>query len=171
MYERGLQALQRRDFAASAAALRNVIERYPDERELLERARLYLKVCERELEPKEPAPKTADEWVYAATVAQNSGDVASAMRHLQRALQEDPRHDHAHSMMAAASAQRRDAATALEHLRRAIALNGENRSRARQDADFESLRDEADFRSALEPPAIETPAANGAAARVRKPRR
>ncbi len=63
MYERGLQALQRRDFAAAADALRNVIERYPDERELLERARLYLKVCERELEPKEPAPKTADEWV------------------------------------------------------------------------------------------------------------
>ena len=172
MYERGLQALQRRDFAASAAALRNVIERYPDERELLERARLYLKVCERELEPKEPTPKTADEWVYAATVAQNSGDAVSAMRHLQRALQEDPRHDHAHYMMAAASAQRRDVVTALEHLRRAIALNGENRSRARQDADFESLREEPDFRSALEPPSVETPAApNGSPARVRKPRR
>ena len=74
MYERGLQALQRRDFAASAEALRNVIERYPDERELLERARLYLKVCEREIEPKEPAPKTTEEWVVAATVAQYSGD-------------------------------------------------------------------------------------------------
>jgi len=74
--------------------------------------------------------------------------------------------------MAAASAQRRDAASALEHLRRAIALNGENRSRARQDADFESLRDEPDFRTALEPPAVETPAAvNAAAPRVRKPRR
>ena len=61
---------------ASADALRNVIERYPDERELLERARLYLKVCERELEPKEPAPKTPDEWVYAATVSLNQGDEA-----------------------------------------------------------------------------------------------
>jgi hypothetical protein len=40
MYERGLQALQRRDFAAAAEALRNVIARYPDERVLLERARL-----------------------------------------------------------------------------------------------------------------------------------
>ena len=65
MYERGLQALQRRDFAASADALRSVIERYPDERELLERARLYLKVCERELEPKEPAPKTAVHRIFA----------------------------------------------------------------------------------------------------------
>lgn len=177
MYERGLQALQRRDFAASAAALRTVIERYPDERELLERARLYLKVCERELEPKEPTPKTADEWVYAATVAQNSGDAAAAMRHLQRALTEDPRHDHAHYMMAVASAQRREVGTAIDHLRRAIALNPENRSRARQDADLEPLRDEAAFRAALEPPAPDmtaarpAPAAMASAARARKPRR
>jgi tetratricopeptide (TPR) repeat protein len=176
MYERGLQALQRRDFAASAAALRNVIERYPDERELLERARLYLKVCERELEPKEPTPKTADEWVYAATVAQNSGDLASSLRHLQRALTEDPRHDHAHYMMAVASAQRRDAGTALEHLRRAISLNPENRSRARQDADLESLRDDPSFRAALEAPAAvpaepRPAAAVASAARARKARR
>jgi tetratricopeptide (TPR) repeat protein len=168
MYERGLQALQRRDFAASAEALRTVIERYPDERELLERARLYLKVCERELEPKEPAPKTADEWVYAATVAQNSGDDATALRHLQRALAEDARHDHAHYMMAVATAQRQDSATALEHLRRAVALNPENRSRARQDPDLEMLRDEAGFRAALEtPPAEGAPAKPVAAAAVR----
>ena len=175
MYERGLQALQRRDFAASAAALRTVIERYPDERELLERARLYLKVCERELEPKEPAPKTADEWVYAATVAQNSGDDAAALRHLQRALAEDARHDHAHYMMAVASAQRADPATALEHLRRAIALNSENRSRARQDPDLEALRDDPGFRAALETPPAEgapaKPAPAPAAVRSRKLRR
>ena len=178
MYERGLQALQRRDFAASAAALRTVIERYPDERELLERARLYLKVCERELEPKEPAPKTADEWVYAATVAQNSGDDATAYKHLQRALSEDARHDHAQYLMAVATAQRGDTAGALDHLRRAIALNPENRSRARQDSDLDGVRDDPGFRSALEtPPAESAPAkpvvaaAAGAAARSRKTRR
>lgn len=158
MYERGLQALQRRDFAASADALRIVIQRYPDERELLERARLYLKVCERELEPKEPAPKTADEWVYAATVAQNAGDDATALRHLQRALAEDARHDHAHYMMAVASAQRADTASALDHLRRAVSLNPENRSRARQDPDLEAIRDDAGFRTALEAPAEGAPA-------------
>ena len=138
MYERGLQALQRRDFAASADALRLVIERYPDERELLERARLYLKVCERELEPKEPTPKTADEWVYAATVALNSGDEASAVRHLQRAITEDGRHDHAHYMMAVAITRRNDRGTALDHLRRAVALNPENRSIARQDPELDT---------------------------------
>jgi thioredoxin-like negative regulator of GroEL len=150
MYERGLQALQRRDFAASAEALRNVIQRYPDERELLERARLYLKVCERELEPKEPAPKTANEWVYAATVALNAGDESTTIRHLQRALAEDARHDHAHYMMAVVNVRRGDPVAALDHLRHAVALNPENRALAKQDPELESLRDEAAFRGIVE---------------------
>jgi len=167
MYERGLQALQRRDFAASAEALRTVIERYPDERELLERARLYLKVCERELEPKEPAPKTADEWVYAATVALNAGDETTAHRHLQRALTEDARHDHAHYMMAVVSARRNDGVAALEHLRHAVSLNPENRSLARQDPDLDALRDEPAFKAALEAPAAEGIPARPATAKAR----
>jgi tetratricopeptide (TPR) repeat protein len=167
MYERGLQALQRRDFAASADALRTVIERYPDERELLERARLYLKVCERELEPKEPTPKTADEWVYAATVALNAGDETTAQRHLQRALAEDSRHDHAHYMMAVVSARRNDTPGALEHLRQAVSLNPENRSLARQDPDLDVLRDEAAFKTALDAQAVEGAAARAAASKAR----
>lgn len=153
MYERGLQALQRRDFAASAQALRHVIERYPDERELLERARLYLKVCERELEPKEPAPKTPDEWVYAGTVALNAGDEATALRHVQKALSEDARHDHAHYMMAVIATRRGDTAGAFEHLRHAVSLNPENRSLAKQDPELEAHRDDAVFKSIVEAPA------------------
>ena len=150
LYERGLQALQRRDFAAAAEALRNVIARYPEERELLERARLYLKVCERELEPREQTPKTADEWVYAATVALNSADEAAALHHLTRALEANPRHDHAHYMMAVASARRGDPGRALEHLRHALSLNPENRSLARQDTDLDVLRDLPAYRGVIE---------------------
>ena len=171
MYERGLQALQRRDFAASAEALRNVIERYPDERELLERARLYLKVCERELEPKEPAPKTADEWVYAGTVALNAGDEATALRHVQKALSADARHDHAHYMMAVITTRRGDAAAAVEHLRQAVTLNPENRSLARQDPELEALREDATFKSIVDASAADA-GLRAAAQRLRpKPRR
>lgn len=174
LYERGLQALQRRDFAAAADALRSVIQQYPDERELLERARLYLKVCERELEPREPSPKTADEWVYAATVALNSGNEALALQHLQRALGENPRHDHAHYMTAVASLRRGNAAEALEHLQQAVLLNPENRSLARQDPDLDSLRDEPAFRQAIDTPSPHAPQARPPApstSRARKTRR
>lgn len=168
MYERGLQALQRHDFATAAAALRNVIELFPDERELLERAGLYLKVCERELTPKEPLRST-DDQVYAATVALNAGDDGSAVQQLQRALVQDPMHHQAHYMMAVAMARRQAWTSALEHLRQAIARNPENRALARQDPDFEQLRNMEGFRAALETPSRHEPPSRPAASKA--PRR
>ena len=147
-----------------------MIEQYPDERELLERARLYLKVCERELEPREPASRTADEWVYAATIALNAEQESSRrVQHLQRALGENPRHDHAHYMMAVASTRRGDRSAAVEHLRHAVTLNPENRAArpAGSRSGFAPRELEA-FRDALESPAPDATAAKHAAARHAK---
>ena len=152
IYERGVQALQRHDFQAAAGFFRTVLERYPEERELLERARLFLRVCERETERQQPPPKTVAERVYAATVALNSGDHAAALDHLQGALAEDPDSDHAHYILAVALGMRQRFGEAIEHLRQAIALNAENRTLARQDPDLDSLRDHPDFKHALDTP-------------------
>lgn len=152
IYERGVQALQRHDFSGAANFFRTVLERYPEERELLERARLYLRVCERETSRQLAGPKTAAERVYAATVALNSGDHTGALDHLQRALGEDPDSDHAHYIMAVALGMRDRTDEALEHLQQAIALNPENRSLAKQDPDLDSLRDHTRFRDALDTP-------------------
>ena len=153
LYESGVRALQRHDYGAAATAFRAVLDRYPEERELHERARLYLRVCERETSRQPAGPQTPQERVYAATVALNAGDHAGAMEHLRRALDESPDNDHAHYIMAVALAMRAQAEDALEHLRQAISLNPENRALARQDADLEPLRDHEAFRAALDTPA------------------
>ena len=150
VYERGVQALQRHDFLGAAGFFRTVLERYPEERELLERARLYLRVCERETQRRQPAPKNPAERVYAATVALNSGDHHGALDHLNRALTEDPDSDHAHYIMAVALGMRQRSEEALQHLRQAIALNPENRNLARQDPDLESLRHHPAFKDVLD---------------------
>lgn len=153
IYERGVQALQRHDFSGAANYFRTVLDRYPEERELLERARLYLRVCERETSRQPTAEvKTPEERVYAATVALNSGDHHGALDHLRRALGEDPESDHAHYIMAVALGMRNRADEALEHLQQAIALNPENRSLARQDPDLDSIRYHERFRDALDTP-------------------
>jgi tetratricopeptide (TPR) repeat protein len=149
-YERGIEALQRRDFTGAAELLRVVLDRYPDERELHERARLYLKVCERQTGPAPAPPRTVADRIYAATVALNAGKPEEAFNLLQGVLREEPDHDHAEYMMAVTQSARGDTDEALKHLRRAIELNAENRSLAAQEPEFDGLRDNEQFRQVLE---------------------
>ena len=153
IYERGVQALQRHDYASGAELFRSVIDKYPEERELVERARVFVRVSEREMARQTPpAEATARDSVYAATVALNAGDHAGALGHLQRAISADDEDDHAHYIMAAALSLRGRSEEAIRHLQRAIALNPQNRSQARQDPDLDSIRQLPGFRMALETP-------------------
>ena len=152
MYENGVRALQRHDYQAAATQFRAIMERYPEERELQERSHLYLRVCERETARRPQTPSTPQERVYAATVALNAGDTATALDHLQRALSDSPDSDHAHYIMSVALAAKGDSGQALEHLRQAISLNPENRALARQDPDLEPLRVVEEFRELLDAP-------------------
>jgi tetratricopeptide (TPR) repeat protein len=145
-----VQALQRRDYDRAAEIFRTVLDRYPDERELHERVRLYLKVCERQLEQRPSEPRTIEERVYAATVALNAGAPERALEYLRAVLAEDAGNDHAHYMTAVALTQRGDLPAALGHLHRSIELNPENRNLARQDPDLEPARETDAFRQALD---------------------
>lgn len=156
LYERGVQSLQRHNYPGAAEHFHMVLERYPDERELVERARLYLRVCERETSRQPATPTTPEERVYAATVSLNSGDHNAALDHLSRALDDDPESDHAHYIMAVALSMRGRPDKALDHLRQAIALNPENRALARQDPDLDALREHDKFRSVLDTPSENT---------------
>jgi tetratricopeptide (TPR) repeat protein len=146
IYETGVRALQRHDFQAGADNFRNVIQRYPDERELVERARLYFQVCERETARRPPVPENSTDSVFAATVALNAGDADGAVAHLGRALERKPDSDHAHYVMAVALTEKGDASSALRHLRQAITLNPDNRPNALRDPDLQSLRQLTGFR-------------------------
>lgn len=152
IYERGVQALQRHAYAEATALFESVVRQFPEEKELLERVRLYLLVCQRQAATQQPTPQTVDERLFAATLAINGGQYDQAISHLRLVRDEDPDNDHALYMLAVAHAQRAEHAEAVAHLERAIALNPENRALARTDPDLEPLRDDDAFRAALEVP-------------------
>jgi tetratricopeptide (TPR) repeat protein len=154
LYERGLEALQRHDYEQASAILESVLRQYPEEKELHERVRLYLNVCQRQGTPRVPAPQTIDERLYAATLAINGGQYDQAILHLRLVRDEDPDNDHAIYMLAVAHAQRDEHAEAVAHLERAIALNPENRALARNDPDLEPLHDDEAFRTTIETPSL-----------------
>jgi len=150
IYEQGVAALQRHDYPGAVERLESVLRLYPEEKELHERVRLYLNICERQASRQEPTPQSLDERLYAATLAINGGKYDEAITHLRLVRDEDPDNEHALYMLAAAHAQRGEHAEAIAHLERAIALNPENRALARRDPDLEPLREDDAFRAALE---------------------
>ncbi|HVH26934.1 MAG TPA: tetratricopeptide repeat protein [Vicinamibacterales bacterium] len=152
LYERGLEALQRHEFTEASAYFESVLRQYPEEKELHERVRLYLNICQRQAAPRESTPQSQEERLYAATLAINGGRYDQAISNLRLVRDEDPDNDHALYMLAVAHAQRGEPAEAIAHLERAIALNPENRGLAKSDPDLEPLRGDEAFRTALDTP-------------------
>jgi outer membrane protein assembly factor BamD (BamD/ComL family) len=150
LYEHGLEALQRHEYERAVNLFSSVLRQYPEEKELHERVRLYLNICQRQASPRQSAPQTIDERLYAATLAINGGNYDQALLHLRLVRDEDPDNDHALYMLAVAHAQRGEPAEAVAHLERAIALNPENRGLAKNDPDLEPLRHDEAFRTALD---------------------
>lgn len=149
-YERGLQAVQEHRFAEAVDAFQQVLDRFPEEKELHERARIYLNVAARQMKPPDPTPQNADERVYAATLAINDGRYDDGVAQLEAVLGEFPDHDYANYMLGVAEAQRGNVSAAVDRLRRAFELNGENLAQARRDPDLERLRQDEGFRQLLD---------------------
>jgi tetratricopeptide (TPR) repeat protein len=152
LYEEGVAALQAHEYSRASQILRSVLSRFPEERELHERVRLYLNVCERHMTPRAASPSTPEERVFAATLAVNAGDYDEALEHLRTASSEAPEHDHALYMLASVLALREQIDEAVPLLLRAIELNPDNRSLARHDPDLEVLRQFDSVRTALDAP-------------------
>lgn len=150
LYEEGVAAIQTHEFARASTLLRSVLTRFPEERELHERVRLYLNVCERHMAPRAASPTTPEERVFAATLAVNAGNYDEALAHLQTASSEAPDHDHALYMLASVLTLRANLDEAVPLLLRAIELNPDNRTLARHDPDLEALREFDSVRAALE---------------------
>jgi tetratricopeptide (TPR) repeat protein len=150
IYETGVRALQRHDFEVGADSFRSVIQRYPEERELGERATLFLQVCERETARRASPPESTSDAVIAATVALNAGDADGALARLGKVLERAPESDHAHYIMAVALTEKGDSGLALRHLRQAITLNPDNRSNAIKDPDLSALRDLSAFQQLVD---------------------
>jgi tetratricopeptide (TPR) repeat protein len=152
VYERGLEALQRHDYQDASERFESVLRQYPEEKELHERVRLYLNICQRQAARRAPEPRTVEERLFASTIAINGGRYDEAISQLHLVRDEDPDNDHALYMLAVAHAQRGEPAEAVAHLERAIAVNAENRALARTDPDLDSLRSDDSFRAVLDAP-------------------
>jgi tetratricopeptide (TPR) repeat protein len=145
LFQRAFKSLNKKDFERAAELLDQLIEQYPEERDVVERARAYKAVCERSTEKRPARPKTFDDLLHYGVFHHNRGEYQEALKFLNQAAEIHPRNEHVLYCLAAAAARAGDSASALKSLRSAIAASPANRAQARSDPDFDGLREQPDF--------------------------
>ncbi|MGH9366937.1 MAG: tetratricopeptide repeat protein [Thermoanaerobaculia bacterium] len=147
-FDRGVSALQKKKIEEAERHLSELTQKYPDEKELVDRARVYLAVCERQKKGAAPALTEPEDFYYAAVLAKNRGQVTEAIEHLKRAVRKNGA-GKVDFLLACCYAQNGERETAIEHLKRAIEEDQSNRILARHDSDFDPVRDTPEFQELL----------------------
>jgi tetratricopeptide (TPR) repeat protein len=147
-FDRGIGALQKKRFDEAERNLLDLIQKYPDEKELVDRARVYLAVCERQKKSARPTLVEPEDLYYAAVLEKNRGNVSEAIEHLKHAAKKNGG-GRVDFLLACCYAQSGDPGTALEHLKKAIEEDQRHRILARHDRDFDPVRDSPEFQDLL----------------------
>ena len=147
-FDRGVAALQRRRHEEGEKHFLELIQKYPDEKELVDRARVYLAVCQRQKQVSEPTLSEPEDFYYAAVLAKNRGNVPEAIEHLKRAARKNGG-GKVDFLLACCYAQSGQIEVVIEHLRKAIEEDQRNRILARHDRDFDPVRDTPEFQELL----------------------
>jgi tetratricopeptide (TPR) repeat protein len=146
LFEKAMRALGKRDYERAKEHFESLLSAHAEERDVAERARLYLGLCRRALE-KRPAfrPKTFDELLNHGVFLHNRGDFDDALKFFGQAAEQQPKNEHVLYCIAASAAQAGDVAGALKSLRAAIQANSASRAQARADGDFDPIRENEEF--------------------------
>jgi tetratricopeptide (TPR) repeat protein len=121
------------------------------ERDVAQRARLHIAMCDRRLEQLAPNLTTAEDHYNYGVALINTRDLAGALANLETALRMSPGVDHIHFALALAQALSGDTSGAFLNLQRAIELEPRNRLIARQDPDFAPLANQPPFDALIYP--------------------
>jgi tetratricopeptide (TPR) repeat protein len=148
-FEAGMKALQGQKFDKAKALLEKVLE--GPSRELADRARMYLNVCNQQLSKSSTSFKTPEEHYDYAVALINGGNYVDARTHLEKILKQNPKADYAIYGLAVLDCLTNRTEDALRNLQQAIKMNPNNRFQARNDSDFNAMADDPRFTELIYP--------------------
>jgi len=147
-YAEAIKDFRRQKYDKAAESLRGFIEKHPAERELTDRAKMYLAISEEKLlEPKETVSlKTSNDYYQYGIFKTNAGEFEEAQKLLEKAQKMSPDEGRVHFALADLFCLMGQNETALEHLKRAIQIDKFFRILAQNESDFEPLWEDKKFK-------------------------
>ncbi|MBM3293568.1 MAG: tetratricopeptide repeat protein [Candidatus Aminicenantes bacterium] len=131
----------------AAEAFRSFLEKFPSEKEFVDRAKTYLEIASSRLQGSKEAgpPKTVEEFRLAAVVMLNEGRNEEALALCQKGLKLSPDDAKLHFLSAQALCRSGQLDNALEALHKALQIDKSLRILAQNEAAFEAVRDDKKF--------------------------
>jgi len=148
-YMSAVQLLQQGKFEKALAAFEKLLPLAPIE--LLDRCKMYIATCQRQLDQHRLTFLTPEEHFDYAISQLNTGYYEEAREQFEGILNGHPNADYAFYGMALLDAITGRTQDCLGNLARAIELNPRNRLQARADNDFQSMADDPRFTELLYP--------------------
>ena len=144
-FEQAVKVFNRRYFEDAQEMFEALLEKYPNDVEVVARAQMYIQVCKQKLAATPSTPRNADELYDRGVFALNIGDFSQAKQFFEKALRLRPNEPHLLYSLAATLAQAGAPDQAIDYLKRSIHLQPRLRTQAYNDADFSGLRDNKQF--------------------------
>jgi tetratricopeptide (TPR) repeat protein len=146
------KAFGERKYDKASTLFAKLIESFPEEEEVLARARTFHRTCQRALEEKgRSSPRrSAEDHFDMGVFHHNNRDYAAALEHFRKALKsagDDA--DYIHYAWAATKVQEGELDEGLAKLKQAAKIDPANLYHASNDPDFEPLEGHEEFRKLL----------------------
>jgi len=128
--------------------LTTFLEKYPDERELADRARLYIKISQERIgkSRERMSLKTEDDYFYYSVYKMNGGDLEGAAKLLEKARDLAPKDGRAFYLSAELACVMGQTEDCLDYLKKAVHLDKLYAILAQNESDFEPLWEDKKFK-------------------------
>jgi tetratricopeptide (TPR) repeat protein len=148
-YQAAVQLVQQGKFDKALPAFEKLLPNAPFE--ILERCRMYIQTCQRQMDHAGLKFATPEERFDYAVSQLNGGYFEEAADQLRGIIADHPGADYAYYGLALIDSITGRVQGCLDHLAKAIELNPKNRLQARSDNDFQNMVDDPRFTELLYP--------------------
>jgi tetratricopeptide (TPR) repeat protein len=147
-YTEALKEFRKGKDERAVESLKSFIGKYPAERELVDRAKLYVAICDARLKgEKDAAPlKTADDYYQYGIFKTNALDFEEAQKLLEKAAKLGPEEGRIQYALADLHCLMGQTEVSLEYLRKAVQQDKFFRILAQNETDFEPLWEDKKFK-------------------------
>ncbi|NIM58428.1 MAG: tetratricopeptide repeat protein [Candidatus Aminicenantes bacterium] len=145
-YSQAMKPFQKGDYKKAAELFRDILDKHGSERELVDRAQIYLTVCGERQSKEKVQLKTFDDYYEYGVFKINLGDYEEALKLLEKAREMKPKEGKILYLMADIYCRKGENEKCFELLKKAIQLDTYFSILARNERDFESLWEDKKFK-------------------------